>query len=83
MSTLIIPVSQDYLLHVDAQPTPHGTHVAIRTQWLGAKDPAGIQTRYSITLPPDVVTDIANHLLSAQQPEVTHLPSVDSEGGLA
>lgn len=49
MTTLIFEPSKDYLLHVTVEPTdspPDSVHVKIESQWLRAKDPHGLQTRY-------------------------------------
>jgi hypothetical protein len=49
MTTLIIQQSQDYWLHVSIEPThspPNSVAITVQSQWLRAKDPHGLQTRY-------------------------------------
>ena len=48
----VIEISQDYRLHITVTPCkPDGyVHIKIESQWLGAKDPTGLQTRYQVTL---------------------------------
>lgn len=49
MTTLIIQQNQDYWLHVTIEPThspPNSVVLTVQSQWLRAKDPNGLQTRY-------------------------------------
>lgn len=65
MST--IECSQDYRLHVTVTPVarPAGHyHLKIQSQWLGAKDPDGLQTRYAVTLPEFQLRAIAATILA-------------------
>lgn len=49
MTTLIIQQAEDFLLHVTIEPThspPNSVSLTVQSQWLRAKDPNGLQTRY-------------------------------------
>jgi len=56
------PLSHDFILHIDVQPTRLGRHLSISTQWLGAKNPQERQRRFDVTLPPEIVHKIATQL---------------------
>jgi len=69
MST--IECSQDYRLHVTVTPVarPAGHyHLKIQSQWLGAKDPDGLQTRYAVTLPKFQLQAIAATIIAGCKP---------------
>jgi hypothetical protein len=60
----VIQVTKDYLLHVTV--THHDAEqstLKIESQWLGAKDPEGLQTRYQGTLSRDQWAEVAGMLL--------------------
>ena len=61
MSITVIPVSDDYLLHVSVVPVPSvgGHHLRIESQWLAARDPQACQLQYSVTLPANQLAEIA------------------------
>lgn len=64
MTSSIIQLSDDYLLHVTVTPALEGSfHLKIESQWLGAKDPHGRQTRYAVTLPERELFDLASTLI--------------------
>ena len=48
----VLELSKDYRLHLTVHPTkPDGYyHIKVQSQWLGAKDPDGLQTRFQVTL---------------------------------
>lgn len=60
--TLSLPLSADFNLHVQVTHTPLGKHIAFDTQWLGAKDSAATQRQYSVTLTPEQLDRIGQHL---------------------
>ncbi len=69
MST--IECSQDYRLHVSVTPVlrPAGHyHLKIESQWLGAKDPEGRQTRYAVTLPKSQLHAIVATIIEGCRP---------------
>jgi hypothetical protein len=61
----MIDVSEDYKLWVTVKPTPRFDqyHLKIESQWLGAKDPTGMQVAYSVTLPRHQLRAIAAAIL--------------------
>jgi hypothetical protein len=63
----VIEVTESYRLHVTVQPTiPDGHyHLKIESQWLGAKDPNGLQTRYQVTLSRKHLLELTQTLLEA------------------
>jgi hypothetical protein len=63
----VINVTDSYRLHVTVSPTiPQGHyHLKIESQWLGAKDPDGLQTRYQVTLSKKNLLDLTETILEA------------------
>lgn len=63
----VIEVTESYRLHVTVKPTiPDGHyHLKIESQWLGAKDPDGLQTRYQVTLSKKHLLELTETLLEA------------------
>lgn len=62
-----IPISQDYLLHVNVTDVPatDEKHLKIESQWLGAKHPDERQTRFSLTLPAHKMSEVARTIQEA------------------
>lgn len=62
-----IPISQDYLLHVNVTDVPATSekHLKIESQWLGAKHPDERQTRFSLTLPAHKLSEVARTIQEA------------------
>jgi hypothetical protein len=69
MRTLTLPVSDDYLYHISVTDVPaiQAKHIAITSQWLGAKHPDERQTQFTTTLTHDQIRALANHLLENLQ----------------
>ena len=63
----VIEVTESYRLHVTVHPTiPDGDyHLKIESQWLGAKNPNGLQTRYQVTLSKKHLLELTETLLEA------------------
>lgn len=60
MTSTTLQLSDDYLLHITVLPVvTGGYHLKIESQWLGAKDPAGRQTRYTVNLPQRELLELA------------------------
>lgn len=61
MVSTVIPVSDDYHLHVDVSPSviPDAFHLKVQTQRLFAKDPQALHTQFAVTLPRDQLAEIA------------------------
>lgn len=59
--TKIITVSASYLLHVSVSdvPSTREKHLKIESQWLGAKNPEERQTKFAVTLPAHMLSEIA------------------------
>jgi hypothetical protein len=71
MTTDIIHVSQDYKLHITVSPvgTPLGDyHLKVQSQLLSAKDPAGLQTKYAVTLPRRQLLELAYTIIEGVKP---------------
>lgn len=60
--TLSLPLSADFVLHIRVTHTPLGKHVTFDTQWLGAKAPDATQRQYSVTLTPEQLDRLGQHL---------------------
>ena len=50
MTTTIQP-TRDYLLHFTVKPVGDDFNLKIESQWWGAEDRNGLQTRFDVTLP--------------------------------
>jgi hypothetical protein len=63
----VIEVTESYRLHVTVSPSiPEGHyHLKIESQWLGAKDPDGLQTRYQVTLSRQNLLNLTETILEA------------------
>jgi len=63
----VIEVTESYRLHVTVSPSiPEGYyHLKIESQWLGAKDPNGLQTRYQVTLSRQNLLNLTETILEA------------------
>jgi hypothetical protein len=63
----VIEVTESYRLHITVSPTiPEGHyHLKIESQWLGAKDPNGLQTRYQVTLSRQNLLNLTETILEA------------------
>lgn len=63
-SKTIIELSKDYRLHLSVKEFKKGSYsVRLGSQWLGAKDPKEVQTRYQVTLTKKQVLDLTQTLL--------------------
>lgn len=62
MTTLSLPLSADFTLHVSVTHTQLGQHLSFDTQWFGAKDSAATQQQYSVTLNPEQLYRLGQHL---------------------
>ncbi len=63
MTTLTLPVSANFVLHVDLTDHRLGTHIAFRTQWTDSKNPGATQTQYGITLQPEQLKQLGEFLI--------------------
>jgi hypothetical protein len=63
----VIEVTDSYRLHLTVHSTiPDGYyHLKIESQWLGAKDPNGLQTRYQVTLSKKHLLELTETILEA------------------
>ena len=60
---LVIQTRHDYLLHFTSTAHEDGTTtIKIESQWTGAKDPNGLQTRWQATLGNDEWLEVANFI---------------------
>lgn len=61
MSVTVIPVSDDYLLHVSVTfVSPINCYqLRVQSQWLAAKNPQNLYLLYAVTLPADQLAEIA------------------------
>lgn len=59
MTTTIQP-TPDYLLHVTVKPVEDNFNLKIESQWWGAEDRNGLQTKFDVTLPADELRQIAS-----------------------
>lgn len=63
---MIINLSDNYRLHVAVTPTTGDQyHLKIESQWLGAKDPQGLQRVLSATLSKKNLLDLTETILTA------------------
>lgn len=63
----VLRVTDSYLLHFTTIPHENGTKtLRVESQWLGAKDPCGLQTRWQATLSNDEWANIAGLLLTRE-----------------
>lgn len=64
---LTLELNDSYRLHFTVHPTiPDGYyHLKVESQWLGAKDPDGLQTRYQVTLSKKHLLQLTEMLLEA------------------
>lgn len=63
-----IQVTDTYVLHFTYFDHPDGTRtVRVESQWTGAKDPDGLQTKWQATLGKDEWADVATFLLEGQR----------------
>ena len=64
----VIQVTDTYLLHFTTIPHNNGTKtVRVESQWTGAKDPDGLQTRWQATLTNKQWANIAGLLLTREE----------------
>ena len=49
--TISIQPTLDYLLHFTVKPVDDNFNLRIESQWWGAEDRNGLQTRFDVTLP--------------------------------
>jgi len=62
---LVIQATHDYLLHFTSIAHDDGTTtIKIESQWTGAKDPNGLQTRWQATLRNDEWLEVINFISS-------------------
>lgn len=57
--TVTIQPTPDYLLHFTAAKVNNDVHLKIESQWWGAKNKDGLQTRFEVTLPPQEIRQLA------------------------
>jgi hypothetical protein len=64
---IVIEATDSYRLRVTVSPSiPEGYyHLKIESQWLGAKDPNGLQTRYQVTLSRQNLLNLTETILEA------------------
>jgi hypothetical protein len=64
---LTLELNDSYRLHFTVHPTiPDGYyHLKVESQWLGAKNPDGLQTRYQVTLSKKHLLQLTETLLEA------------------
>lgn len=67
MSTLAIPISQDYIYHVSVLDVPLADckFIQVESQWLGSKEPEARQKKLLMTLTKEQLKQLANHLLES------------------
>jgi len=65
----IIELNDSYRLHITVHPTtPEGFfHLKIESQWLGAENPEGKQTRYAVTLSKGQMLDLTDTILKGTE----------------
>jgi hypothetical protein len=49
--TITIQPTRDYLLHFTVKPVDKDFNLKIESQWWGAEDRNGLQTKFDVTLP--------------------------------
>lgn len=49
--TISIQPTPDYLLHFTVKPVDDNYNLRIESQWWGAEDRNGLQTKFDVTLP--------------------------------
>ncbi len=49
--TITIQPTRDYLLHFTVKPAGEDFNLKIESQWWGAADRDGLQTKFDVTLP--------------------------------
>lgn len=57
--TITIQPTPDYLLHFTVTPVDDNYHLKIESQWWGAKDKSGLQTKFDVTLPAHELKQLA------------------------
>lgn len=62
MSKLVLQLTDTYLLHFTLTETGEYRTVRIDSQWTGAKDPGGLQTKYQFTLDQDQFDELIDFL---------------------
>jgi hypothetical protein len=62
MRTFVLQLTDTYLLHFTLTDTGTYRTVRIDSQWTGAKDPGGLQTKYQFTLDRDQYDQLINFL---------------------
>lgn len=65
--TITLQNREDYKLHVSVTPCqrPAGfVNLRIESQWLGARDPAGLQTLLDLNLPREQAVQLGNSILA-------------------
>ncbi len=55
-------LSRDFILHADITNHRLGKQLTLHTQWLGAKQPTATQQQYSVTLNPQQLRQLGQHL---------------------
>lgn len=63
---MIININDNYKLHVAVNPTVGNQyHIKIESQWLGAKDPQGLQRVWSAIMTKKNLLDLTETILNA------------------
>jgi hypothetical protein len=57
--TITIQPTPDYLLHFTVKPADDNFNLRIESQWWGAEDRNGLQTRFDVTLPEHELRQLA------------------------
>ena len=57
--TITIQPTSDYLLHFTVTPADDNYHLKIESQWWGAENKDGLQTRFDVTLPEHELRQLA------------------------
>ena len=66
--TVTIQPTSDYLLHFTATKVDKDVHLKIESQWWGARDKDGLQTRFEVTLPPQEIRQLALEIDKVAKP---------------
>jgi hypothetical protein len=67
--TITIQPAPDYLLHFTATPAHGGlVHLKIESQWWGARDRDGLQTKFQTTLKPQEIRQLSLEIDKVAKP---------------
>jgi len=65
MNKLVLQLTDTYLLHFTLSECGETRTLKVQSQWTGAKDPDGLQTRYQVTLDQDQLDELSSFLKAA------------------